>query len=292
MDYIVRATDKDNKIRIFAALTTDMVEMARKTHNTTPVATAALGRTLTATSIMGTMMKSDKDKLTITIKGNGPIGSIVAVSNSKGVVKGYVSNPDVDVPLKYEGKLDVSAAVGKEGSLTVIKDLGLKKPYIGKYELVSGEIAEDFTAYFAHSEQQPSAVALGVLVDVDYSVKAAGGFIVQLMPDASEEVITTLENNLSKMEPISTLIDKGKTPEDIIAIVLDGLEYNILEKHNVKFECDCSRERIEKALITLGENTLSEILHEDKKAEVVCHFCNEKYQFSEKQLKNIIENMG
>ncbi|OPJ56426.1 Hsp33 family molecular chaperone HslO [Alkalithermobacter paradoxus] len=291
-DYVIRATNKEHTIRIFAALTTEMVENARKTHNTTPVATAALGRTLTASSIMGLMMKGEKDKLTITIKGNGPIGSIVTVANSKGVVKGYVSNPDVDVPLKYAGKLDVSAAVGNTGSMTVIKDLGLKKPYVGKYQIVSGEIAEDFTAYFAHSEQQPSAVALGVLVDVDYSVKAAGGFIVQLMPDASEEIISTLEKNLSNMLPISKLIEEGKTPQDIVAIVLEGIEYEVLEKHNVRFECDCNRERIEKALITLGKNTLNEILEQDKKAEISCHFCNEKYEFDEENIKTIIKNMG
>ncbi|SHJ84134.1 Hsp33 family molecular chaperone HslO [Tepidibacter formicigenes] len=290
-NYVIRASAGNHSIRAFAAFTTDMVEKARKLHNTTPVASAALGRTLTASSIMGLMMKNKGDKLTAKINGNGPIGNIVVVSDSKGMVKGYVSNPDVDIPLKYEGKLDVGGAVGKDGSITIIKDLGLKKPYGGSYPLVNGEIAEDLTAYFAYSEQQPSAVALGVLVDTDYSIKAAGGFIIQLLPDASEESISILEKNLSNIPPISKLIDEGKKPEDILDIVLNNLDYEILDKYNVDFECDCNKERLEKALISVGKKDLMEILEEDKKAELMCHFCNKKYEFNEDDLKKLIEEI-
>ncbi|HSQ34151.1 MAG TPA: Hsp33 family molecular chaperone HslO, partial [Peptostreptococcaceae bacterium] len=219
-DYIIRATASNGQVRAFVGTTTNMVELATTFHNTTPVASAALGRTLTATSIMGLMMKNDNDKLTIIIKGGGPIGSIVTTSDSNGIVKGYVTNPDVDVPLKYAGKLDVGAAVGKEGSIKVIKDLGLREPYNGSYPLVTGEIAEDFTSYFKFSEQTPSAVALGVLVGVDRTIKAAGGFIVQLMPYATEEVISKLEENIGKIDAMSKLIEGGKTPEEILNLVL------------------------------------------------------------------------
>ena len=291
MDYIIRATGSNGQIRAFVGTTTNMVETSRKFHSTTPVASAALGRTLTATSIMGLMMKNDNDKLTIIIKGGGPIGSIVTTSDSKGIVKGYVANPDVEVPLKYAGKLDVGAAVGNNGSITVIKDLGLREPYNGSYPLVNGEIAEDFTSYFTFSEQTPSAVALGVLVDVDRTIKAAGGFIVQLMPDATEETISKLEENIGKIDAISKLIESGKTPEEILNLVLDGLNPEILQKHEVKFECDCSKERFENALITIGKKDMQEILQEDKQAEIGCHFCNVKYQFNEEDLKKILEKM-
>ncbi|SHH01418.1 Hsp33 family molecular chaperone HslO [Tepidibacter thalassicus] len=290
-DYVIRASAGNHSIRAFVAFTTNMVQKARQLHNTTPVASAALGRTLTASSIMGLMMKNKDDKLTVRIKGNGPIGNIVVVSNSKGIVKGYVSNPHVDVPLKHNGKLDVGRAVGKDGNITVIRDLGLKKPYIGSYPLVNGEIAEDFTAYFAYSEQQPSAVALGVLVDRDYSIKSAGGFIIQLLPDASEDSISTLEKNLASIPPVSKLIDEGKKPEDILGLILNGLDYEILDKYDVGFECDCNKGRLEKALISIGKKDLMEILEEDKRAELVCHFCNKKYEFSEEDLKKIIEAM-
>lgn len=290
-DYIIRATASNGQVRAFIGTTTNMVELGRKFHNTTPVASAALGRTLTATSIMGLMMKNDNDKLTIIIKGGGPIGSIVTTSDSNGIVKGYVTNPDVDVPLKYAGKLDVGAAVGNKGSIKVIKDLGLREPYNGSYPLVNGEIAEDFTSYFTFSEQTPSAVALGVLVDVDTTIKAAGGFIVQLMPDATEEVISKLEENIGKIDAISKLIEAGKTPEDILNLVLEDLKPEILQKHEVTFECDCNKERFEKALITIGKKNMQEIIEEDKQAEIGCHFCNFKYQFNEDDLKKIIEKM-
>ena len=244
MSYILRGTSKNHGIRIFAADTTSMVEEARRLHNTSPVASAALGRALTASSIMGIMMKGDNDKLTLSINGKGPLGTIVCVADSKGTVKGYVSNPLVDIPSRADGKLDVGSAVEINGLVTIIKDMGMKEPYTGQYPLVNGEIAEDLTAYYAYSEQQPSAIALGVLVDVDYSIKAAGGFIVQLMPEAEEKDIDILEKNLSQITSVSHLIDDGKTPEDLINLVLKDLEPMVYEKIPVSYKCDCSRERI------------------------------------------------
>ncbi len=285
MSYILRGTTKSHSIRIFAADTTDMVEQARKIHNTTPVASAALGRSLTASAIMGIMMKGDNDKLTFSINGKGPLGNIVCVADSKGTVKGYVNNPLADVQVRADGKLDVGRAVGINGLVTIIKDMGMKEPYTGQYPLVNGEIAEDLTAYFAYSEQQPSAVALGVLVDVDYTIRAAGGFIVQLMPQADEKEIDILEKNLSKIKSVSHIIDEGKTPEDLINMVLKDLKPVIYEEIPVSYSCDCRRERIEKALISIGKKDLDEIIREDKKAEISCHFCNTVYNFNEEELK-------
>ncbi len=289
-DYILRATAGNGQIRAFVGITTNMVEKARSLHETSKVATAALGRTLTATSIMGLMMKNKGDKVSVIIKGGGPIGTILTTSNQKGVVKGYVSNPKVVVPDYENGKLNVAGAVGTNGVVKVIKDLGLKEPYNGAYPLVSGEIAEDFTHYFALSEQTPSVVALGVLTS-EYEVSCAGGFIVQLMPDATEETISKLEQNISKLDSITNMLKSGKTPEDILNIVLEGLNPNILDKKEVKFECDCSRERIQEALISIGKKSLKEIIEEDKKAEVGCQFCNTKYNYTEEELKVILEEM-
>ena len=291
MSYILRGTSKNHGIRIFAADTTSMVEEARRLHNTSPVASAALGRALTASSIMGIMMKGDNDKLTLSINGKGPLGTIVCVADSKGTVKGYVSNPLVDIPSRADGKLDVGSAVGINGLVTIIKDMGMKEPYTGQYPLVNGEIAEDLTAYYAYSEQQPSAIALGVLVDVDYSIKAAGGFIVQLMPEAEEKDIDILEKNLSQITSVSHLIDEGKTPEDLINLVLKDLEPMIYEKIPVQYKCDCSRERIEKALISIGKKDLDEIINEDKLAEVSCHFCNTVYHFNEAELIDLRKSL-
>ena len=284
MSYILRGTSKNFGIRIFAADTTSMVEEARRLHNTSAVASAALGRTLTAASIMGIMMKGDNDKLTLSINGKGPLGTIVCVTDSKGTVKGYVSNPNVEIPLKKNGKLDVGEAVGINGLITVIKDLGMKEPYTGQYPLTNGEIAEDLTAYYAYSEQQPSAIALGVLVDVDYTIKAAGGFIVQLMPEAEDKDIDILERNIAGIKSVSHLIDEGKTPEDLINIILKDLDPVIYENIPVKYECDCSRDRIEEALISIGKIELDTIINEDKQAEISCHFCNTVYQFNEEEL--------
>ena len=291
MSYILRGTSKNHGIRIFAADTTSMVEEARRLHNTSPVASAALGRALTASSIMGIMMKGDNDKLTLSINGKGPLGTIVCVADSKGTVKGYVSNPLVDIPSRADGKLDVGSAVGINGLVTIIKDMGMKEPYTGQYPLVNGEIAEDLTAYYAYSEQQPSAIALGVLVDVDYSIKAAGGFIVQLMPEAEEKDIDILEKNLSQITSVSHLIDDGKTPEDLINLVLKDLEPIIYEKIPVSYKCDCSRERIEKALISIGKKDLDEIINEDKLAEISCHFCNTVYHFNEAELIDLRKSL-
>ena len=290
-DYIIRAIDEDASFRVFIASSTNTVEKARKIHGTSPVATAALGRTLTGAALMGSMLKGDKDKLTIQFRGDGPINNILAVSNSKGEVKGYISNPDIEVEDRLDGKLNVGAAVGSNGKLIVIKDIGLKNPYIGQSNIVSGEIAEDLANYFTTSEQQPSAVALGVLVDKDISVKASGGVIVQVLPNIDEEVLTKLEKNITILSFISSLIDEGSTPEDILNQVFGEFSMKITEKKEMDFACDCSKDRMERALISLGRDELTQILEEDKQAELVCHFCNEKYNFEEKEIKELLNSI-
>lgn len=289
-DYVLRATSGNGQVRAFVATTKNTVEEARRLHETTKVATAALGRTLTATSIMGLMMKNDSDKLTVIIKGGGPIGTIIATANSKGIVKGYVGNPHVEVEDYPNGKLNVAAAVGTEGVVKVIKDLGLREPYNGTYPLVSGEIAEDFTYYFAVSEQTPSVVALGVLTKED-EVEFAGGFIVQLMPDAEEETIAKLEENVTKLPSITNMLKEGNLPEDILNKVLDGLEPKVLDTCEVGFECECSKERVKTALVAIGKKSLAQIIEEDKQAEVGCQFCNEKYIYNEEELLEILKEM-
>ena len=287
-DYILRATAADGLIRAFAATTKNTVQTARSLHNTTPVASAALGRLLTAGAMMGTMLKGEKDLVTLQIKGDGPIEGLLVTADSKGRVKGYPFNPNVDIPPKSPVKLDVGGAVGK-GYLTVIKDLGLKEPYVGKTELVSGEIAEDLTYYYAKSEQIPTAIALGVLVDTDTSIKAAGGFIIQLMPGATLEVATMLEERITHLKYITELLDRGETPETILDAVLGDMDLEIIDKMSTEFYCDCSRERVEKALISIGEKDLRTILEEDKKAEISCHFCNKVYNFDEADLKKLLD---
>lgn len=287
-DYILRATAADGLIRAFAATTKNTVQTARSLHNTTPVASAALGRLLTAGAMMGTMLKGEKDLVTLQIKGDGPIEGLLVTADSKGRVKGYPFNPNVDIPPKSPVKLDVGGAVGK-GYLTVIKDLGLKEPYVGKTELVSGEIAEDLTYYYAKSEQIPTAIALGVLVDTDTSIKAAGGFIIQLMPGATLEVATMLEEIITHLKYITELLDRGETPETILDAVLGDMDLEIIDKMPTEFYCDCSRERVEKALISIGEKDLRTILEEDKKAEISCHFCNKVYNFDEADLKKLLD---
>ncbi|WGX76501.1 Hsp33 family molecular chaperone HslO [Paraclostridium bifermentans] len=290
-DYVLRATAGDGQVRAFVATTRNMVERARDLHKTSKVATAALGRTLTATSMMGLMMKNDGDKITVIIKGGGPIGSILATANSKGIVKGYVDNPNVVVEDYENGKLNVAAAVGSEGTVRVTKDLGLREPYNGSYPMVSGEIAQDLTYYFALSEQTPSVVALGVLTKEE-EVEYAGGFIVQLMPDATEETISKLESNVANLDSITNMLKEGKIPEDILNIVLDGLNPQILDKCDVGFECECSKERVEGVLISIGQHQLAEMIEEDKKAEIGCQFCNSKYMFDEDELKAILDKMN
>ena len=289
-DYCIRVTTGNKEVRAFFASTKNMVETARGFHNTTKVATAALGRTLTATSMMGLMMKNKGDKITVIIKGGGPIGTILTSSNANGIVKGYVTNPDVEVENYASGKLNVAGAVGNQGTIRVIKDLGLREPYNGEYEMVSGEIAEDLTYYFTVSEQTPSAVSLGVLTRAD-EVEEAGGFIVQMMPDASEETISTIERNLTGIQSITQMLSQGLTPEDMMNIVLKDLEPSILDKIEVGFECDCSKERAAEVFAAIGKKELKSIIDEDKGAEVGCQFCESKYSFSEEELKEIYDNM-
>lgn len=290
-DYLIRAIDKKGNIRVFIAVTTNIVEKARRIHNTSPTATAAFGRALTAAVMMGAMMKNSKDKLTLRINGGGPIGTILVVADNSGRVKGYVDNPYVDLPSRKDGKLDVGGLVGNQGSITVIVDFGLKEPYVGQANLVSGEIAEDLATYYAISEQQPSAVGLGVLVDKDISVRAAGGYIIQLMPNIPEEDIDTIENVLSKIEPVSKLVDMGLKPEDIMEKLLGQFEMEILDKIDIEFKCDCSREKIESVLISLGKEELKDMIEKDGKGEVICHFCNTKYNFSKEQLEEILSRI-
>ena len=287
-DYCIRVTTGNKEVRAFFASTKNMVETARDFHNTTKVATAALGRTLTATSMMGLMMKNKGDKITVIIKGGGPIGTILTSSNANGIVKGYVTNPDVEVENYANGKLNVAGAVGNQGTIRVIKDLGLRDN--GEYEMVSGEIAEDLTYYFTVSEQTPSAVSLGVLTRAD-EVEEAGGFIVQMMPDASEETISTIERNLTGIQSITQMLSQGLTPEDMMNIVLKDLEPSILDKIEVGFECDCSKDRVAEVFAAIGKKELKAIIDEDRGAEVGCQFCESKYSFSEDELKEIYDNM-
>lgn len=286
-DYIIRATAANDQIRAFAAVTTEMVETAREYHNTSPVATAALGRLLTAGAMMGSMMKGEKDVLTLQIKAGGPLQGITVTADSQGNVKGYVGNPDVCIPANSKGKLDVAGAVGP-GFLTVIKDMGLKEPYSGQVMLQTCEIAEDLTYYFATSEQVPSAVGLGVLMNKNNTVRQAGGFIVQLMPFAEEEVISRLEQNVQKINSVTNLLEEGHTPESLLEKVLEGFDVQINEKMDTRFRCNCSKERVAKALISIGRKELNEMIQEGKPIEMNCHFCNTNYNFTVEELKEIL----
>lgn len=289
MDYMIRGTAADDMVRVFAVTTKDTVEKARQIHNTSPVATAALGRLLSAGAMMGPMMKGDKDLMTLRIKGDGPIGGITVTADSKGNVKGYPENPNVLIHAKPNGKLDVSGAIGK-GYLTVIRDLGLKEPYVGQVELVSGEIAEDMTYYFTTSEQIPSSVGLGVLLDKANFVKQAGGFIVQLMPGVKDEIISVIEKNLSGINSVTSMLDSGMTPEDIAAFLMNGLDFKILEKTPVGFNCGCSRERMAKAVISLGEKEIQEMIDDGEPIELNCQFCKGSYEFSVDELKEMLKS--
>ena len=302
MNKALIAIDKSKSFRVYLAISTSMVEDARKLHNTTPLATAALGRALTGAGLMGLQLKNKQDKLTIQFKGDGPAGEILVTANGAGNVKGYISNPDVDLPLKENGKLDVGGAVGT-GTLTVIKDLGLREPYVGKIDLVSGEIGDDLTAYFFLSEQQSSSVALGVRIDTDYTTQAAGGMIIQMLPDAAPESVEELEKLLSEMTPISSLVEEivrqsaGKTEEAVIDCLLDRIFRTLpeafaverLEYRDVKWDCDCSVERLEQVVISIGPKDLTEIIGEDGKAELVCQFCETKYQFDKAHLERLLK---
>jgi molecular chaperone Hsp33 len=239
--------------------------------------------------MMGTMLKSDQDILTLQINGKGPAGSVVVVSDNSSNVRGYIHNPHVETTFKPSGKLDVGAAIGYEGSLTVIKDLGLKEPYVGQIPIVSGEIADDFTVYFANSEQTPSSVGLGVLVEPEGNVSAAGGFIIQVMPEAIEDTVALLEHNLAYLRPISDMVSSGLTAEEMIGEVLKGISFNVLEKKEIGYVCNCHRDRIEKVLISLGEAELVDIIEEDEKAEISCHFCNNKFHFNKEELTALLK---
>lgn len=285
-DYIVRATAANNQIRAFAATTKEMVEHARAAHNTSPVATAALGRLMTAGAMMGIMMKGDKDILTLQIQCSGPIGGLLVTADSKGNVKGYVNNPNVVLHANAKGKLDVGGALDM-GVLSVIKDLGLKDPYVGQVELKTGEIGDDLTYYFASSEQVPSAVGLGVLMDKGNTVRRAGGFIVQLMPFAEESVIAQLEKNLAEITSVTSLLDQDYTPEMILEKLLGNLGMEIKETVPTQFYCNCNKERVGKALISIGEKELKSLIQEGKEIELNCHFCNTDYKFTVEELKEL-----
>ncbi|EXG87021.1 disulfide bond chaperone [Clostridium sp. ASBs410] len=285
-DYIVRATAGDHQIRAFAATTRELVEQAREAHNTSPIATAALGRLLTAGSMMGIMMKGEDDLLTLKIQGSGPMEGLTVTADSKGNVKGYVYNPGVMLPPNQAGKLDVGGAVG-EGVLSVIKDIGLKEPYVGQTILVGGEIAEDLTYYYASSEQTPSSVALGVLMNRDNTVKQAGGFIIQLLPGASEEIIGGLEKKLGEITSITDLLDQGNTPEMILEHILGEFGLELMEQVPTHFYCNCDKARVEKALISIGRKELQEMIDEGKSIEVNCHFCNKNYEFTVEDLESL-----
>ena len=286
-DTLLRAIARDAGIQISAAVTTGLVERARQIHNTTPVATAALGRTLTATAIMGSQLKVEDGSVTVQVKGNGPLGAIVCVGDADGYVRGYLQNPAADLPLRADGKLAVGAGVGR-GYLMVIKDIGLKDPITGTVALVNGEIAEDLTRYFAESEQIPSACALGVLVDTDCTVKCAGGWLVQLMPGVKDADIDRLEANLAKLEPMTTMLDKGMTLEEIVQAVLDGFAVDFLQTDEIGYRCACSREKVERALISMGKTELGKMADEQENSEVTCQFCDKIYTFSREELRELL----
>ena len=287
-DYIVRATAAEGQIRAFASTTRELVETARAAHNTSPVATAALGRLLTAAGMMGVMMKGEKDLLTIKIQGDGPIGGLTVTADAKGDVKGYAFNPGVMLPPNAKGKLDVGGALGV-GVLSVIRDVGLKEPYVGQTILVTGEIAEDLTYYYATSEQTPSSVALGVLMNTDNTVRQAGGFMIQLMPGASDEIVTKLERTLGEITSITSLLDAGNSPEMILEHILGEFGLEILDRLPTRFVCNCTKNRVEKAIVSIGKKEIQEMIDDGKSIEVNCHFCNKHYEFTVEELRELLE---
>ena len=288
-DYIVRATAAGNHIRAFAATTQNMVELSRKCHETSPVITAALGRLLTGAAMMGSMMKGEGDVLTIQVKGTGPVGGLTVTANSKAQVKGYAVQPQVILPASAAGKLDVGGAVGN-GILRVVKDMGLKEPFASQVEVQTGEIAEDLTYYFAVSEQVPSSVGLGVLMNPNNTVRQAGGFIVQLMPFADESTISKLEESIKKLKPVTTMLDEGNTPEQMLEIVLEGLDVQITDTLPTSYECDCSKERFGRGIISIGRKDIVEMINDGKPVEVCCQFCEKKYIFSIEEMKELLKS--
>lgn len=288
MSELVRMISVDGTLTVIAIDSTDMINRMEQIHKTSAVTSAALGRLITAASMMGAVLKGKDNSITLRMNGGGPAGSVIAVADSEGNARGYVSWPVVEIPLNDKGKLDVAGAIGKEGTLTVMKDLGMKEPYIGQVPIVSGEVAEDITNYFATSEQTPSVCALGVLVNPDLSIQAAGGFIIQLLPTALDDTIDLVEECIKEIEPVTKMLTKGMTPEDICRHVLSKFELDILDTSSPEYRCDCSKERVEKALISLGKEELLEMA-EEKNTEVSCHFCDKTYNFSSKEIKDLAQ---
>ncbi len=286
-DYIIRAMAANGQIRAFAATTKELTEKARQIHNTSPVATAALGRLLCAGAMMGVTMKGENDLTTLSIKGDGPLGGLTVTADSKGGVKGYVNNPSFVNPANFYGKFDVGGAIGY-GTLTVIKDIGLKEPYSGQVGLMTGEIAEDLTYYFATSEQIPTSVGLGVLMNKENTVRQAGGFIIQLMPFADDEVINKLEAKINNISSVTTMLDEGMSPEDILTYILGDMGLEITDNTAVEYRCSCSRERVRKAIVSIGKKDIQEMINDNKPIEVNCHFCNTNYEFSVDELKKML----
>ena len=290
-DRIVRAISTDGMVQAAAICSRDLTERARQIHKTLPVATAALGRTLAAASMMGNALKSDGASLTLQFKGGGPLGTVLAVSDNEGNVRGYVTNPHVDIPLRKDGKLDVGTAVGHEGTLTVIKDLHMKEPYVGTIDLLGGEIAEDVAGYFVESEQIPTACALCVLVDRDQSVKAAGGYLIQLMPGAAEDTIAKVEGGIMAAGAVSAILEKNDDPEAMLRTVMSDFDLKILETCPVEYRCYCSRERVERALISLGREELEQMLSEQGGCQMTCQFCDAVYEFTAEDIQRLLKNL-
>ena len=290
-DRIVRAISSDGFVQAAAVCSREMTERARQIHKTLPVGTAALGRTLSAASMMGNALKGRGASVTLQIKGGGPLGAVLAVADPEGNVRGYVTNPAVDLPLRSDGKLDVGGAVGSEGTLTVIKDLQMKEPYVGTIDLMGGEIAEDVAAYFVESEQIPTACGLGVLVDRDQSVRAAGGYLIQLLPGADEDTIVKVEGGIMAAGSVSALLDKDPDPENLLRTVMSDFDLRILESSEVEYKCYCSRERVERALISLGVEELEGILREQGSCQLTCQFCDAVYEFSAEELQKLIDGL-
>lgn len=289
-DKIVRATVQNDQIRVIAAVTTDLVNEGVKIHGCAPTAAAAFGRLLTAGSLMGATLKSEKDKLTLKMDGKGPAGAVIATSYADGHVKGFIGNPAVDLPLNEKGKLDVSGAIGKEGGLFVIRDMGLKDPYVGQVPIYTGEVGDDLAYYFTVSEQTPSAVGLGVLVDTDLSIKAAGGFIIQMMPGADELAADLITYRLEEIPSITSMISQGMDAQAIIENIFEGMDVKILESSIPEYRCDCSREKVESAFISIGKKDLEDIYHEGKSEELKCHFCNQSYVFTHEEIGKLLED--
>ena len=286
-DFIVRGITKDGFIKAAAVQSTELVEEARRIHRTLPLATAALGRTLTAASLMGDELKEEDGSVTLQVRGDGPLGAITAVSDSEGNVRGYLQNPAVDLPLKANGKLDVGGGVG-QGVLTVIKDIGAKEPFSGKVELLSGEIAEDVAYYYYASEQIPTVCALGVLVDTDQHVKQAGGYIIQLMPGAPDGLVSILEARVQETPSMTTMMEQGMTAEEVLQYMLDGMRFEELYKHDVKYECKCSRQKVEQAVLSIGREELKRLYEEEETVKVTCQFCDKEYVFTKEEIGNML----